>query len=160
MRFRLFAVAAGLVALHAGAASAGVFSDDLAKCLVAKTSPADRTVFIQWMFAAMTANPAVASLSNMTEAQRTTHTQQAGALMQRLLLDDCRKDTVAAIRNEGPEALRQSFGVLGEVAMQNLLNDPAVSKEVSGLAASLDKARWADLAKEIGVAPDTFAPAK
>lgn len=160
MKFRLLAIVASLAALQAGGASAGVFGDDMAKCLVANSTAADKATLIQWIFSAMAANPSVANLSNMTPAQRQERTRDAGLLMQRLMLDDCRPETVAAIKNEGIEALRQSFGVLGQVAMRNLMNDPSVSKEMEGLGEALDKARWAALAKEIGVPPESIIGSK
>jgi hypothetical protein len=160
MKVRILIVAAAAATLQAATASAGVFSDDLAKCLVAKAAPADRAALLQWMFTAMSANPAVTGLSNVTPAQRAEHTKAAGLLFQRLMLDDCHKETVVAVKNEGVEAVRQSFGVLGQVAMRDLMNDPAVQKDMAGLGSSLDKARWAELAKEIGVSPESITGTK
>ena len=40
-------------------ASAGVFADELSRCLVKSSSTDDRVLLVQWMFAALSLHPAV-----------------------------------------------------------------------------------------------------
>jgi len=143
----------------AGAARAGVYSDDLGKCLVRSATPADQSGFMVWLFAAMGAHPSVKAYSNMTEAQRTAATKRAAELMQRLLTVDCRKESVAAIRYEGQDGLGQSFSLLGQVAMRGLMGDPAVAKNLESLGTFVDKSSLEALATEAGVAKPA-APTK
>jgi len=66
--------------LLASPAVAGPYSDDLAKCLVRSTTPEDKTLLVQWMFATMAlqrelfAHPDVAAgnaeLTRMLDAQK------------------------------------------------------------------------------------------
>ncbi|MBX9708324.1 MAG: hypothetical protein K2X61_10365 [Caulobacteraceae bacterium] len=148
MRWVLTALGA---ALFCGAtpASAGIYADDLSRCLVRSTSAEDRIAFTQWMFSAMSTNPNVAGLANVTTEERASYSRTTALLMQRLLLDDCRAETIAAIRYEGEATIATSFEVVGRVAMAELMNDPAVAAELSGLGDSLDEARWEDLMAEI-----------
>lgn len=88
---------------------------------------------------------------NIDAEQRKDLEKKGAQLFQRLLLDDCRKETAAALKYEGGTALEASFGVLGQVAMRGLMADPAVSGGVANMTAYLDKERWAALAKESGV---------
>jgi hypothetical protein len=143
-------------------ASAGIYTDDLSKCLVSSASQADKDVLIEWVFAAMSTNPVVKSMSSVTPEQRTVLTRSAAELMQRLLVSDCRKETVAALKYEGDSAFETSFGVLGQVAMRGLMSDPVTDAELQKLAGDVDKDKLADLWKEAGLTlpPDQAAPAK
>ena len=49
-----------------GVAQAGPFTDEMSKCLVRNTSEADKTLFIQWIYAAMSSHPAVQSMSKIS----------------------------------------------------------------------------------------------
>jgi hypothetical protein len=151
---RILAAAALLAGvLAANGAAAGVFTDDLSRCIVASASPADQTRLMQWMFALMALNPTVKPNAAITDAQRKAIDQGAGALMQRLLTVDCRKETVAALKNEGPPAIEASFRVLGEVAVRGLMSDPSVASGVQAFANYMDQDKLAELGRDAGI-PD------
>lgn len=135
----------------APAAQAGVYTDDLSKCLVKSANPDDQKDLILWIFAAMSAHPAVKPYSNMAEPQREVFNKQAGALMQRLLTVDCRTEAVASLKYEGAQALPAAFSVLGQVAMRGLMSDPSVTKGIAGLSAGIDNAKIEALGKEAGL---------
>jgi hypothetical protein len=116
MRKIWFAIGTAAAMTWGTAASAGLYSDDLARCLIAKSSDADRITLMQWMFSALTAHPAVRSMSNITGAQRDGFTRKAGELFQRLMFVDCHTETVAALKYEGNGALESGFQVLGQAA--------------------------------------------
>jgi hypothetical protein len=134
-----------------GAARAGIYTDDLSKCLVKATSAADRTSFIVWIYELLSAHPAVSSLSKVTDADRAAANKAAAGLMQRLLLEDCRAQTVDAMKYEGSGALQQSFSVLGQVAMSGLTQDPAVAKNMMDMVGDIDMSKFQALGKEAGV---------
>jgi len=136
----------------AGAARAGVYSDDLGKCLVRGATPSDQTTFVIWAFGAMSAHPAVKQYSNFTDAQRIELNRAVGKLYERLLTVDCRKETIAALKYEGAQGMEQSFSVLGQVAFRGLMGDPAVTAVLSGLADAVDKQKLEALGREAGVA--------
>ena len=136
-----------------GLARAGVFTDDMSKCLVHSASPEDQKDLVIWIFSAMSAHPAAAPYVKMSNDQRTVLNKKAAELMQRLLTSDCRKETVAALKYEGAISIQQAFGVLGQVAMQGLMTDPDVNKSMEGLGEAVDAERLGLLFKEAGVAP-------
>ena len=136
------AIVAALAMLPCHVAQAGVFTDGLTKCLVAKTSEADRTVLAQWEFAAMAANPAVAGMVSLTPAQREEYGRKGGDVIARLVASDCRTETVKAVKNEGGAALQINFRVLGGIAMAGLMDHPSV---------------WAETAKSLAGAQETLA---
>ena len=144
------AVAAGLSAAPA-AASAGVYGDDLTKCVVSSASQADQITLMVWIFSAMSAHPAIQNYTKMTGDQRIDASRKAAQLMQRLIVQDCRAQSVAALKYEGPTALSGAFEVLGQVGMRALMNDPTVSKETAALGQFVDPTAFESLAKEAGV---------
>ncbi len=123
-------VSAALLVLAAFAsegANAGLYSDDMARCLVAKTSLSDKTSLVRWIFANAALHPDVASIAAVTPEQRTEMDKAAGQLVERLLTVDCREQTTAALKYEGEMAMQLSFQVLGQVAMQELMAHQSVS---------------------------------
>ncbi len=126
-------------------AAAGPFADDMAKCLVTSTSPQDRILLAKWVFSMMAEHPDVASLANITPAQRQAILKDAAALVQRLLTDSCRSQTKAAVQNEGAGTIQYGFQVLGASAMRGLMTEPHVMESAKSLAQYLDEAKIKDL---------------
>lgn len=134
----------------ASLARAGIYTDDLAKCLVKSASANDQAALVIWIFSAMGAHPKVQAYSNMTDAQRDAATKTAAQLMQRLVTVDCRTASLDAIKFEGPSALEAGFKVLGEVAMRGLMGDSTVAAGMARLGDHVDHASIEALFKEAG----------
>lgn len=143
---------AALAMLSGQGAQAGVFTDDLTKCLVAKASEADRTVLVQWIFSTMAVNPAVAGMASLTPAQREGYGRKGGDVIARLVASDCRTETVNALKNEGGAALQVNFRVLGGIAMAGLMDHPSVWAEMAKSLAGAQES-FAAFAKDAGLAP-------
>lgn len=139
-------------AMAATSASAGVYTDDLAKCLVKSSTEQDRVTLMRWFFVAMSSNPNVEPLTQITPDQRAASTKDGATLVERLVLDDCRPETLDALKYEGASTLEASFRVLGEVAARSLMTDPATAAEMQRVADYLDKGRWESLGVEAGIA--------
>jgi hypothetical protein len=127
-----------IASLSTGAAWAGVYTDDLSKCLVESTSTDDRTALVKWIFTAASAHPAISSLSTATPADLDSANQVIGALFMKLLTESCKLQTQKALRFEGPATIQLSFTVLGQVAGAELFSDPAVTKGMAGLEKYID----------------------
>ena len=160
--FRAIAAMAGFVAVIfcGSAASAGVYTDELTKCLVSSATENDKLVLVQWLFAEVTLNPAIKTMSNVTTAQRESFNRQVVDRFERLVLKDCRKETVDALKYEGPGAIEASFSVLGQVAGRGMMSDPNVAAGMAGLSAYMDKGKWTEVSKEAGIAAPTSPPSK
>jgi hypothetical protein len=146
-------VACGLAAVaiaigFANVAQAGPATDAFGKCLVQSSTGKDRTVFVQWFFAALSANPNVKDFATSTKEQREAVTRQTVAVFQRLVLVDCRAEAIAAIRQDGTQALSSSFEVFGRAAAVELMSDPAVQKEMNGLSDYADNQKLGELMEE------------
>lgn len=146
MKLLKFAVAS-MLSVSAFGADAGVYTDDLTKCLVSKTNADDRTALVRWMFIAMTQHPVVADLSNAKQIDVDKASATAGALFTRLLTEACVDAARSAIKYEGAAAIQASFGVLGQVASADLFSDPKVNEVMAGLEKHIDQEKIATLAK-------------
>jgi hypothetical protein len=144
----LFAIVALSGALPA---HAGPYADDMSKCLVQATTPADRGVFIKWMFSAMALNPEVESMAKISETQREQMNQAAAGLFQKLLLVSCKTQTQQAVRYEGPQTIGQAFNVFGQVAGRELFANPRVAEGMGGLMKYVDESKLNELVNESSV---------
>jgi hypothetical protein len=145
-------IAAAVAALclgAAGAAQASPATDDFGRCLVTATSPSDKTDLMVWVFTALAAHPAVKPYASVTDAQRAEVSAVTARLLERLVTVDCRKETVAAIKADGPNAIQQAFTVLGQVAVAGLAQDPAVTKAMAVVTGQLDMAKFQSLAQDL-----------
>lgn len=131
-----------------GRAYAGPASDAFGKCIVESSTGKDRIIFVQWFFVALSVNPNVQSLTAITPERRALVTRQAAEVMQKLALIDCRSEAVAAIRQDGSQAMETGFSAFGRAAARELMTDPAVSKELSALTDQTDRAKWNALLEE------------
>jgi hypothetical protein len=137
---KLAASALALLALSAApAAHAGVYGDDLGRCLVASTSDTDKSALVKWMFAAMSLNKEVAQYVNMPADVRERINDDAAKLYMRLLTVSCRKQTHDAFKYEGAAAISTAFNLLGQVAAKGLFEDPAVNAGMEELTRHIDE---------------------
>ena len=133
-------IAIAVLALCGGVstAHAGLYTDDLSRCLVEASSKEDKATLVRWIFIALSQNAAISSLSTATEADIEKSNAAVGALFMRLLTDACVDKAKKAIRYEGAAAMQASFEVLGRVASSELFSDPKVSAVMAGLEKHVD----------------------
>ncbi|QNA86032.1 hypothetical protein G4G27_20130 [Sphingomonas sp. So64.6b] len=137
--------------MSASPVMAGTYADDLGKCLVAKSSEPDKLLLVQWVFAAMSAHPAVKSMSTVTPTQRAGFNKAFATMTNRLLFADCRKEMVLALKYEGAVSVEISFSLLGQIAMRGLMSDPSVTVELEQIGTFIDAVQLAAVAKEAGI---------
>jgi hypothetical protein len=135
----------------AAPAIAGPYSDDLAKCLVSHATTDDHKALVRWMFAALAAGPAVRDIAKTTPEQRTAISAEAGHMFVRLVTQDCHAETVAALKYEGATAIEFGFSTLGNVAARDMMSDPAVRAEMSGLDKTMDAKAFDAISEEAGL---------
>jgi hypothetical protein len=123
-------------------ASAGPYGDDLSKCLVAKTTEADRVTFVQWMFSALSLHPAVKPMATVSPEQLDNANKRTAELFTNLLTESCRDEVRAALKYEGNTAFQSSFQVLGQIAGRELLASPDVAAAMAGLEKYFDKEKF------------------
>lgn len=148
------AAAAALVlsAAAMNTAYAGIYTDDLSKCLVRSTTDQQKSILVEWVFAIAALHPVVKPLSMVSETQRDSLNKSVANLFTVLLTDSCRKETQDAVKYEGSGAIQSSFSVLGQVAMTNLFSDPGVAAGMGGFTKYLDQAKFKSVLQPIPAA--------
>jgi hypothetical protein len=146
-------VSIGFVSMLSSPANAGLYTDDLSRCLVSAASPKDKLDLIQWIYAAIGANTSLQSKDKYPPEQIKKIDDDMAQLFESLVLDRCRKQGIDAIRYEGTSALENSFRILGEIAMKELMKDPAVNKAVGAFAENIDEKQFSKFLEEAGAKP-------
>ncbi|GLQ91067.1 hypothetical protein [Dyella acidisoli] len=144
MKFKTTLLAAGLLLLS-NAAQAGSYSDALSACLVGKSTMDDHVVLVQWMFAAMSKHPAIASMANVPDDKVEAANARMAELFMRLMTVTCRDEAKAAYKNEGSFAFNQAFQALGQEAGKEIFMDPNVMKDMATMSKFVDHKKLADL---------------
>ena len=136
MRTRCVAAALALAAGIGSPARAETNLDEggrkLGACFVAKTNAEDRIGLIRWMFSALSASDKISDIAHASPELRDQLDRSTAALFRRLLLEDC-LEIAAPLMLKDPVHTGQVAGAaLGEVAMQDLLNDPKAKVAMEG----------------------------
>lgn len=118
---------------------AGIYTDELTKCIIESTSTEELTGFVRWMFALMSIHPDVQDMATITEKKHDEANQQCAALFMRILTVSCKEQSKKAWNYEGKMSFQSSFKVLGEVAMRELLSNPKVNAGAEGFAKYLNE---------------------
>ncbi len=132
------AFALGLVMFFSSHSYAGLFTDDLSRCLVSSTSAADKISLVKWMFTAAALHPAVSSIASVSKEQLDEANKKTAQLFEKLLTKSCREQTIKAVKNEGTAAIQSGFQVLGQVAARELFTSPEVAAGMAGLEKHFD----------------------
>ncbi len=139
MRHAFSAIALCVAASFAQLAHATPTSDALGECLVDKTNGHDRKLLARWIFVTMAAHPELRDMFVMTPQTRDAANQETANLFTRLVTADCLKETRSAVEKDGALAMKLAFSKLGEVAMQELMTNPAVQASFGGLDRYMDR---------------------
>jgi hypothetical protein len=136
------ALAALAIALALPAAAvAGPATDSLSACLADNTSGKERKQLARWIFVAIAAHPEMKDITNPAPELRQSVYRETGNMVTRLIADNCPREARAAVVQDGPKAFETAFGVLGRLAMQELMGNAEVNAAVGGFEQYLDRAR-------------------
>ena len=128
--------------LLVGNTSAGVYSDDLGKCIVERTSPEDKLLVVQAVYAAMSKHPEIVSFSRISRQDDAKFKKEFARIFTDLIVDSCRSEAKLAFRYEGEYAFQQAFELLGQVAMVELMQNPRVSNYFEQLGNEIDASKF------------------
>jgi hypothetical protein len=92
----------------------------------------------------MSFHPEVKSLANVSNSDGEAFNKNMAELMVDLTSVRCKDETVKALQYEGTNAMEVSFGLLGEVAMSDLMMDKDVQTYMSGLETYIDEEAYAE----------------
>jgi hypothetical protein len=119
----------------------GVYTDDLTRCLVSKITNEQKAAFANWIFEAMSLNPAVSKYVTLPEAKRREFKANMGNAFEKLITVTCKSEMQLALKYEGVEAIGASFNVFGEIAGKELFSSPEVANGMADLDQYINKDR-------------------
>lgn len=139
---RSFVLAVAIILASAGSAHAQSQADPLGVCLADNTTGRDRKDLARWLFLAMAAHPDIKEFAVPTATTAMDDSAKfMGGLVTRLLTESCAEQAKTAIKSGGTNAFVIAFRKLGEVAMQEIMADPAVNAAIGQFEKYLDQER-------------------
>ena len=125
-------------------AFAGPFTDNLSRCLVVSTDQSDRNTLANWVFRVMAEHPNIKRKIGdvYPEIQKIRADLDVAEIFTKLLIERCPTEAKEALLYEEEIAFQTAFEVLGKVAMQELMSDPAVAGEVEKFTKYIDMEAW------------------
>jgi hypothetical protein len=119
-------------------ALASTATDALSTCLADNTTGRDRKEMARWVFVGMASHPEIKTLSNITQAKRDELDKSMAVLVTRLMTESCAVQARSAMEKDGGEAFKVAFGVVGKLAMQELMSNPNVNAAFSDFTKYMD----------------------
>ena len=129
-------------AVTVSSASAGSATDTLSTCLADNTTGKDRKEMARWVFVGMASHPEIKTLSNVTQAKRDELDKIMATMVTRLMTESCQVQARSAMEKDGGEAFKVAFGVVGKLAMQELMSNPNVNASFSDFAKYIDQKKF------------------
>ena len=99
----------------------GVF----ASCMVDNLNGKERKNLAKWIFFSIAAHPEIKMYSSATQTDLSESDKYIGSLITRLLTENCPNELKAANKVD-PQAIEKGFELVGQVAMQELMNNQEV----------------------------------
>lgn len=113
-------------------------TDQLATCLVDSLNGKDRKNLAKWIFFAMGAHPSITPFMKANASDIEESDQYIGELITKILTVDCPKELKLANKYD-PLALTKAFQLVGQVAMQELMNNPSTQKAATNYSKYADE---------------------
>ncbi len=136
-------VLSGLALTAAPALAATPETEAFGQCLIGKTTGDDRLLLARWITFAFASHPVVQDTVSMDASKLAETDENMANLVMSLLTERCATEAKAAVAAEGDAgvAMQKAFEMLGMVASQEVMMDPATQARINGFAGYLDEGR-------------------
>ena len=114
-------------------------AESMGSCMTDSMTGKERKQTVQWVFFSIAAHPEVKEFSEITADAQKNANEFFGKLVTRLITENCPVQTKKAMEEEGSEGMKKAFGLVGEVAMLELMTNNDVAASLSGFEKFLDK---------------------
>ena len=102
----------------------------------------ERKELAKWVFLAMSSHETIKPYSKITQFDLDESNKYMASLVTRLMTEDCPEQVKEAYDISGAKAIENAFGIVGEVAMQELMNDPAVGAAFDEYGKYIDEQKF------------------
>ena len=139
--FRISYLLLIFVVIFSNKVSAGPFTDNLTRCILVSTGKDDYTKLVNWIFRVVAEHHDIKSDVGdvYSKNQKIMADVNLAEVFTKLLTRECRTESIQAFKYEQDIALFESFKMLGEISMQKMMEDPAVSKSVEEFTKYMDE---------------------
>lgn len=144
MVLTLFATVFGF----ATAAIAGPASDSLGTCMIESLGSKDKKQLGQWIFFAMATHPDTKEYSRVPAEVQKNANEYIGKLVTQLLSENCAEKVKIAAKEEGPEAIKTAFELVGKIAIQELMSNKEVAASIADYAKFVDNEKLGSVLRE------------
>ena len=109
----------------------GPFTDDLARCVIDKTTDRDKIALVNWIWFALSVHPDIAKNmgSKVLDKEKEVADKKVAYIISNLFLDKCKDATEKAFKYEGSEAVG-AFKPLGEISFKTLMQNEKVANSL------------------------------
>ncbi|AOS96927.1 hypothetical protein AUP74_01490 [Microbulbifer aggregans] len=114
----------------------------LGVCMSDSLNGKERKKLAKWVYLGMSAHSTIQPYSNFTEKDVDESNKYLGALVTRLLTEDCPDLAKSALQEGGSQAFEHAFGVVGQVAMQEIMAESSVSQSLAAFEKYLDQEKF------------------
>ncbi len=128
-------------------ALSGSAASNLGGCMIDALNGKERKQLAKWIFFSMAAHPSIKSYFSATAKDITESDEIIGKLITRLLTSDCPHELKIANKSD-PLAIKKSFELVGQVAMQELMTNKKVMKAITNYAQYVDQGKINSLLNE------------
>lgn len=139
MRHIAITLLLALAAATSQEAGANPLVESTQRCLADNTTGKERKELARWVFLGMSVHPEIRDLAAAPSGAAEQASQYVGKLITRLIVENCPREIGNLVKQAGPQSLQVAFQFLGQVAMQELMTDPNVSKVLSGFERYIDR---------------------
>ena len=136
MLARIFALC---LLITSSLAVAGPHADELKKCFSQATSSKDNVTMIKWMAKAMVAHPGLTNFPALEAQEKSVIDKEFAGFVEKMLVADCKKQTLDTFQNEGLPALEGALETLSLLILKELMAQKEVSREIGAFTQYLDQ---------------------
>lgn len=116
-------------------------ANELGVCFTDSLTGKERKMLAKWVFFAMSAHPELSPYLKVSDQTKDEVNKFVGNLLTRLLVENCPRQTKAALKEDGNMAMQAAFEWVGKVAMKELMTNRDVAASMSGFEKYLDIGR-------------------
>ncbi|MGI2260574.1 hypothetical protein [Shewanella sp. GXUN23E] len=139
---KLIAALLPLVLVTPGIAYSAQPGQTLGTCMSDSLNGKERKELAKWVYFAMSTHSSIEPYSKVSDKDREASNRYVGALISRLLTEDCPEVAKQAYESDGLQAFETGFGIVGEVAMQELMNEASVAQALGAFEQYLDQSQF------------------
>ena len=118
--------------------AAGPMSENMASCLVDQTTPQDRDLLMKWVVVSYAHAEGLDQFITLQDGAMDALAPDLAALMERLLIEDCKVQSAAALAVDGAVSFQEAFRALGTVAGNEAATNPQIAVALSQFTQYLD----------------------